>query len=194
MKLPKNLIKILLSLTSSVALVGTASAKPDGGGNGGGHGGGKEKGNKGGQHSQKGNGQKGHDKAAKNFSKKLDKGKGENKAFRTDQIARFADNDRSSINDYFTGYQRRGEGLPPGLAKKVARGRELPPGWQKKIEPGYRMEDDMWSSFSPVPDEWFPNVRREPDTRFYYHGDRVVRVYEPRREILDVIVVPSLLR
>ena len=193
----KNLAKTVIALMSSVALAGSASAEKGGGGNGKGGGGGN---GKGGGPSEHENGNK-PDKG--NKGDKPDKGdhgnaakddKGDKKDFKTDNIARFADKDRSSIIDYFTGYRDNENGLPPGLAKNVARGKPLPPGWQKKIEPGYRIEDDLWSGFTPVPDGWFPGIRREPDTRFYFHGDRVIRVYEPRREILDVVVVPSLLR
>jgi hypothetical protein len=189
----KNLAKTLVALMSSVALAGSATAEKGGGGNGKGGGGGGN--GKGGGQSQHGNGNKPdkgdkgeHGKAAKDVAK------GDKKDSKPDKIVRFVDKDRNSIIDYFSGYRDRENGLPPGLAKNVARGKPLPPGWQKKIEPGYRIEDDLWSGFTPVPDEWFPSIRREPDTRFYFHGDRVVRVYEPRREILDVVVVPSLLR
>ncbi len=34
------------------------------------------------------------------------------------------------------GRRKKAKGLPPGLAKEVARGGELPPGWQKKCVRG----------------------------------------------------------
>lgn len=30
----------------------------------------------------------------------------------------------------------------------------------------------------------------EPNTRLYHYGDRVVRIYEPRREVIDLIILP----
>jgi hypothetical protein len=184
----KNLAKALVVLMSSVVLAGSAYAEKGGNGKGSGNG----KGGGSSQQEKKNKGDKG-DKGDKDD--KGDKGKKDaKKDFKSDKIARFVEEDRKSIITYFAGYRDTENGLPPGLAKNVARGKPLPPGWQKKIEPGYRIEDDLWSGFTPVPDEWFSGIRREPDTRFYFHGDRVVRVYEPRREILDVVIVPSLLR
>jgi hypothetical protein len=116
-------------------------------------------------------------------SQKADKGnKGKD-------IVRFQDSERGVIMGYFEGYRNQGQGLPPGLAKKVNRGKPLPPGWQKKVAPGYRIDDEWWPQFTPVPYDWFPGLRAEPDTRLYYHGDRVVRVYEPRREVVDVVII-----
>jgi hypothetical protein len=105
------------------------------------------------------------------------------------QFARFKDDERGEIESYFSRYKDKDEGLPPGLAMNQRRGKPLPPGWQKKLVPGYRIDDVSWLGFAPVPAEWFPNVRMEPDTRLYHYGDRVVRVYEPRREVIDVIVL-----
>jgi hypothetical protein len=119
-----------------------------------------------------------------------DKDKGE-KAFKHGQAARFNDAERDDIVGYFGRYRNQGEGLPPGLAMNQRRGKPLPPGWQKKLAPGYRIDDISWLSFAPVPLEWFPKLRMEPDTRLYHYGDRVVRVYEPRREVIEVIVLPG---
>jgi hypothetical protein len=82
-------------------------------------------------------------------------------------------------------------GTPGKPATRVTgNSKPLPPGWHKKLVPGYRIHDDEWTHYAPVPSEWFPRQRMEPDTRLYYHGDRVVRVYEPRREVIDVIILP----
>ena len=59
---------------------------------------------------------------------------------------------------------------------------------------GSVIEDDSWTGgFEPVSNDWFPDLQMEPDTRLHHYGDRAVRVYEPRREILEVIVL-NLLR
>jgi hypothetical protein len=42
-------------------------------------------------------------------------------------------------------------GLPPGLAKKVARGGELPPGWQKQCGPGAIMPLAVFNVCHPLP-------------------------------------------
>lgn len=106
--------------------------------------------------------------------------------------ARFRDDDRSSILGYFSEFKDQDRGLPPGLAKNLERGKPLPPGWQKKVSQGYVIEDDYYEYFHPVSDDIFPGVQRVPDTRLYQYGDRIVRVYEPRREVIDIIEVPTI--
>jgi hypothetical protein len=181
----QKVARSMIALISSLALVvGTAGAKPDndkGKGNGGGNG----QSQKGGK-AQKGKGKP--DQANKGNAANDKNGKD----FKTDSIVRFRDDERRGILDYFSGYRANEGGLPPGLAKNLRRGKPLPPGWEKKMVPGYRIEDSLWPAFTPVPYDLFPNVRAEPNTRLYMHGDRMVRVYEPRREILDVIVVPTV--
>lgn len=164
-----NSMKFVAALLGSLAMVAAqADAKP-GKGNKGDKG---EKG-KGAGHSQK------------------DHGVNNGKKSQAAQFVRFKDDERGEIVGYFSRFQDKGEGLPPGLAMNQRRGKPLPPGWQKKLTPGYRIDDNEWSSYAPVPSEWFPKLRMEPDTRLYHYGDRVVRVYEPRREVIDVIVLPS---
>lgn len=107
------------------------------------------------------------------------------------QFRRFEDKDRTVIVDYFGRYRTQREGLPPGLAMNSRRGKPLPPGWQNKLVRGYRIDDGEWSRYAPVPFDWFPNLRMEPNTRLYHYGDRVVRVYEPRHEVIDVVVLPG---
>lgn len=113
----------------------------------------------------------------------------DNKDFDTRKIVRFEDNDRKVIFGYFDSHRGRDNGLPPGL---VRRGKPLPPGWHTRFIAGYRIEDEWWASFTLVPYDWFPNLRREPNTALYFHGDRIVRVYEPRREVIEVMVVPGI--
>lgn len=168
------------ALLGSLALVAAqADAKPGNKSNGKG----KDKGDN--SHSQKD-----HDgKDSKHDGNGADKDdKNEHQA----RFRRFEDKDRTVIVDYFGRYRTQGEGLPPGLAMNSQRGKPLPPGWQKKLVPGYRIDDGDWSRYAPVPSDWFPNLRMEPNTRLYHYGDRVVRVYEPRREVIDVVVLPSI--
>jgi hypothetical protein len=126
--------------------------------------------------------EKDHDKADKKYAKEEAKWR----------EARFRDDDRSSILGYFLEYRDRDRGLPPGLAKNLERGKPLPPGWQKKVSRGYVIEDDYYEHFHPVSYDLFPGVQRVPETRLYQYGDRIVRVYEPRREVIDVIHVPTI--
>ena len=180
MKIP-NSLKCTIALLGSLALVVTqADAKPDKGNSGG-----KGQGKGGNAHSQKANKEKGPDHAGKAKAN----GKS-NKHSQPEQFVRFKDNERNEIVDYFDRYRTQGEGLPPGLAMNSQRGKPLPPGWQKKLVPGYRINDNEWISYAPVPSQWFPKLRMEPNTRLYHYGDRVVRVYEPRREVIDVIALP----
>jgi hypothetical protein len=162
--------RVCITLSSLGLIVAQVDAKPDKEDKGG-----KGKG-KGPEHSQKAQG-KGQDKKGKQPQ--------------APRIARFRDEERGEIVAYFNSYQGKGGGLPPGLAMNQRRGKPLPPGWQRKLAPGYRIDDVSWLSFAPVPAEWFPKLRMEPDTRLYHYGDRVVRVYEPRREVLDVIILPG---
>jgi len=175
----KTPFKSIVVLISSLALViTTADAKP-----------GKENGkNKGGGNAQSQNGRPGKGKAQ---AGKANKGNHGDKGSDSAKFARFKDNERNEVLDYFGRFQTQGDGLPPGLAMNQRRGKPLPPGWQKKLTPGYRINDDEWSSYDLVPAQWFPNLRMEPNTRLYHYGDRVVRVYEPRREVIDVITLPS---
>lgn len=183
MKYPQS-IKCVVALLGALALVAPqVDAKP-------GHSGGKGKGKGSANHSEKGKKDKGHTGNAPAYAHGKVTGKRAPNSPSGD-ARRFRDNERNEILDYFGRYRTQGQGLPPGLAKNQQRGKPLPPGWQKKLVPGYRIEDNLWSGFTPVPSSWFPNVRAEPNTRLYHHGDRVVRVYEPRREILDVITLPS---
>jgi hypothetical protein len=176
----RSLTQTSITLIGLLALgISSASAKP-------GHGKGKsEKGNRPQQSQQS----KGADKAAKEYAKSDRK---QDQDFGRERIVRFGDGDRGSILSYFSNYRNNDGGLPPGLAKNLRRGKPLPPGWQAKVAPGYRISDAWWSSFSPVSYDYFPKMRREPNTRLYMHGDRLVRVYEPRREVLDVVVLPNV--
>lgn len=177
-----NSMKYIAALVASLAIATTQSDAKPGNGNSGGKGQGKG----GNGHSEKAHKGKDKDKGPDHAGKASDKSE---KPSKEQKFARFKDNERKEIEDYFGRFRTQGDGLPPGLAMNQQRGKPLPPGWQKKLVPGYRLGDDEWSNYSPVPSEWFPNQRMEPNTRLYHYGDRVVRVYEPRREVIDVITL-----
>lgn len=183
-----NRWKCVLALVSSLSVaIVPLEAKPDKGNKGGNGKGGKpaakeQKGNPGGGAGKK------PDQAQKKEGKPDHAGKQQGQP----AFVPFKDEQRNEIVNYFTEYQKKNKGLPPGLDMNQRRGKPLPPGWEKKLTPGSRLDDDMWSSFAPVPNEWFPNLAMEPDTRLYHYGDRVVRVRESKREILEVILLNML--
>ena len=144
---------------------------------------------------QQGNDHGGKDKPGKDKANKKIAGFDDKGRFDGNQKKgkiRFENRDRERIVRYFSGYRNHEHGLPPGLAKNLRRGKPLPPGWQKKISPGYVIEDEWWPAFQPLPYTWFPDLPVVPDTRLYWYGDRIVRVYEPRREVVDVVIVPTI--
>lgn len=92
------------------------------------------------------------------------------------------------IRDYIFGYQQRDDnpkGLPPGLAKKVARGGELPPGWQKKVYPGTQFPSELFPFSSRLNDSQIPNFRRDDSVDYYSIGNRIVKLRQSDNRILD---------
>jgi hypothetical protein len=193
-----GLSKGLLCAGCVMLIVGVADAKSDksnGKGNSG-KGGGSE-------HSEKHGSDKGNGKDHKD--KDDDKGKGndhkdddKDKASKADDKAepwrahRFEDKERTVLLDYFKGYESKPQGLPPGLAKNLRRGKPLPPGWQKKVNEGYILDDETFGLFDALEDSLFPNLKPKPDIRLYLYGDRVVRVYEPKRQVIDIFPIPGI--
>lgn len=169
---------------------GTAQAKPDKD-KGGGKPGHSDKQKGGGEHENK-------DKADKGDKDNKDNGKDHKDAEKADngnaewRKKSFRDDDRTGVIRYFSGFSDQERGLPPGLAKNLQRGKALPPGWQKKVQNGYVIEDDHKDYFQPLEYSLFPGLEAVPDTRLYLYGNRIVRVYEPRREVIDMIDVPTI--
>ena len=89
--------------------------------------------------------------------------------------------------DNFSGKgKRRVKKLPPGLRKKLARGGELPPGWQKKVDRGEVLDDDIYQHAQPLPENIIDRVRRIEGTTVRQIDDRIVRVQDATRTVLDV--------
>ncbi|MBQ0799640.1 MAG: hypothetical protein KBT63_10175 [Porticoccaceae bacterium] len=89
--------------------------------------------------------------------------------------------------DNFSGKgKRRVKKLPPGLRKKLARGGELPPGWQKKVDRGEVLDDDIYQHAYPLPENIIDRVRRIEGTTVRQIDDRIVRVQDATRTVLDV--------
>lgn len=171
---------------------GAAVAKPDKdkGSKGGGHGN-SEKHKDGGKHENKGKPDKDNkdQKQAGKDHKDFDKAEKGDTEWRKKS---FRDDDRTGVIRYFSDFRDQERGLPPGLAKNYLRGKPLPPGWQKKVYGGYVIEDDFRDYFHPLEYSLFPGLEVVPDTRLYLYGNRIVRVYEPRREVIDIIEVPTI--
>lgn len=85
---------------------------------------------------------------------------------------------------------KKAKGLPPGLAKKVARGGQLPPGWQKKCVRGEIMPQEVYKHCHPLPKELVIKLPPSPVGTILVtvHG-KVVRLAKATREILDVFDV-----
>jgi hypothetical protein len=178
---------------------GTVEAKPDKE-KGGGKPGHSEKQKGGGKNDNKGKSEKSGnpDKAAGKGQKNAEKAQKENRKADDKQDNAewrkkgFRDDDRTGVIRYFSEFRDHEHGLPPGLAKNLQRGKALPPGWQKKVQGGYVIEDDLRDHFHPLEYSLFPGLEAVPDTRLYLYGSRIVRVYEPRREVIDIIEVPTI--
>ena len=182
--------KILTTTASLVAILlmtPTAHAKGKGGGGGGGKG-------KGGAKPQVE--KKVKPTPNKQGGPKIDK-KPDNKpgkpAKEWREAGKFADKDRNELAAYWDRYKGNDNGLPPGLAKNLRKGKPLPPGWEKKIRNGWVVEDDWWGMFDRVPSTDLPkNLNLPKDTGMFLFGDRMVRVHEPTREVIDFVKMPNV--
>ena len=75
----------------------------------------------------------------------------------------------------------KAKSLPPGLQKKLERTGELPPGWQKKLVKGDVLDMNVYKHGKvvvPVDEDGVVSIQVE---------DRVIRVMETTREILDIL-------
>ena len=85
---------------------------------------------------------------------------------------------------------KKGKGLPPGLAKKVARGGKLPPDWEAKIVRGQILAVEVFQQAHPLPRELTVHLPAPPvGTITIAIEGRLVRLLEATREILDVFEI-----
>lgn len=85
---------------------------------------------------------------------------------------------------------KKGKGLPPGLAKKVARGGKLPPGWEAKVVRGQILSVEIYEQAQPLPRELTGHLPAPPvGTITIAIEGRLVRLLEATREILDVFEI-----
>jgi hypothetical protein len=109
--------------------------------------------------------------------------------------SKFKDKDRDDLLSHWDKYKGDNHGLPPGLAKNLRRGKPLPPGWEKKVKSGWKVDDEWWDRFDRVPNNYLPKDFKLPkDTGMFLLGDRMVRVHEPSREVIDFVRIPSIKR
>ena len=97
----------------------------------------------------------------------------------------FSRDEREEIDRYYKSHPQKRKALPPGLAKK----NKLPPGWQKKLAPGERIPDDVWAHRAELPSEI--KVPVEKGVIRVRIDDRVVKVAERTREVLDVLQIEA---
>jgi len=122
---------------------------------------------------------------------KVSKGNNDAKDWR--KTAKFVDKDRKDIVSYWDKYKGNDKGLPPGLAKNLRKGKDLPPGWDKKVRNGWMIEDDWWSLMDRVPSTYLPGDMKLPkDTGMFLLGDRMLRVHEPTKEVIDFVTLPGV--
>ena len=84
---------------------------------------------------------------------------------------------------------KKKKSLPPGLQKKLARGGELPPGWQKKVARGEVLDAGLYRQSRLLPEELLNRLSTVADTELRLLDDRVVRIMDDLRAILDVLQV-----
>ena len=86
------------------------------------------------------------------------------------------------------GKGKKNKTLPPGLQKKVDREGNLPPGWQRKLNPGDVISPEEYEYSDPIPQTLADSLPEQPEgTELIRADDRIFRVLESTREILDVL-------
>ena len=76
--------------------------------------------------------------------------------------------------------------LPPGLRKKLERGDELPPGWQMKVARGEVLDEHLYRQSHHLPRDVLRRMPEIEGTSLRQIDDRVLRVQDATRTILDV--------
>jgi hypothetical protein len=105
--------------------------------------------------------------------------------FREHRESRYGDDDVGSGRDK----PKKKKKLPPGLKKKLERGGELPPGWQEKVARGEVLDADLYGRSSPLPRELLKRLSSKDGTELRLLDDRVVRIMDGTRAILDILQV-----
>ena len=110
----------------------------------------------------------------------------------------FTEDEKRIIQSYFEDHweyrygrdkPKKKKHLPPGLQKKLARGGELPPGWQKKVARGEVLDTGLYRQSRSLPEELLNRLSTDADTELRLLDDRVIRIMDDSRAILDVLQV-----
>lgn len=80
--------------------------------------------------------------------------------------------------------QKKQKNLPYGLQKKLNNGGTLPPGWQKKLEKGEIADQNTLNNGVILNSRTYPEIK---NTKVYQVQDRVFRVTQDTKEILDIL-------
>ena len=99
----------------------------------------------------------------------------------------FGSSEKQVITAYVSN-GKKGKGLPPGLAKKVAHGGDLPPGWQKKCVRGEILPEIVFKHSHPLPHDLLIKLPAPPHgTVFVAVDGKVLHVHKSTRHIHAVI-------
>lgn len=101
--------------------------------------------------------------------------------------AYLGDHEREDDQNH-VGKDKKKKKLPPGLKKKLERGGSLPPGWQKKVERGEVLDADVYRQARPIPERYLSRLEHEPGTSVLQVDDRIIRIHDATRTILDVFL------
>jgi len=83
--------------------------------------------------------------------------------------------------------------LPPGLSKKLEQGGELPPGWKMKVARGEVLDEHLYRQSRHLPRDVLRRMPEIEGTSLRQIGDRVLRVQDATRTILDVFYLADQL-
>ena len=104
----------------------------------------------------------------------------------------FRDADQRTLSNNRSKVRKKSskKNLPLGLRKKLERGGELPPGWQKKIARGEVLDAGLYRQSRSLPEALLNRLSTDLDgTELRLLDDRVVRIIDDTRMILDVLSV-----
>ena len=83
--------------------------------------------------------------------------------------------------------------LPPGLRKKLERGGELPPGWKMKVARGEVLDEHLYRQSHHLPRDVLRRMPEIEGTSLRQIDDRVLRVQDATRTILDIFYLADQL-
>ncbi|WP_156817236.1 hypothetical protein [Rubritalea marina] len=100
---------------------------------------------------------------------------------------------KKSLREFYKQYAESDLGLPSGIAKKVAAADPLPSGWRDQLSPGWKI-DEAWQqrlhivSMADLPLDF----KVSHDVGVYLLGDRILRVDEGNKALIDAVRIPTI--